>query len=74
LESVEDEPPRGEITLVVGGAVRGHRPEPTPAELAARARGLMDAGVERKEALARIAREAGVPRRKVFDALVEREG
>lgn len=71
LETVRNEAPRGEITLVVGGAVRGHRPEPTSEELAARARALMDGGVERKEALVRVARDAGVPRRRVFDALVD---
>jgi 16S rRNA (cytidine1402-2'-O)-methyltransferase len=71
LASVEATPPRGEITLVIGGAVRGHRPEPTARQLAARAKELMDGGVERKEALAQVAREEGVPKRKVFDALVE---
>ena len=71
LRAIEDDPPRGEITLVVGGAVRGHRAEPSSAELAARARSLMGSGTERKEALARTAREAGVSRRRVFDALVE---
>jgi hypothetical protein len=30
----------------------------------------MDAGVERKEALAEVARDARVPKRKVFDALL----
>jgi 16S rRNA (cytidine1402-2'-O)-methyltransferase len=74
LASVHEEAPRGEITLVVGGAVRGHRPEPASEELAARARALMDSGIERREALTRIAKEAGVPRRKVFDALVDQEG
>jgi 16S rRNA (cytidine1402-2'-O)-methyltransferase len=74
LASVQKEAPRGEITLVVGGAVRGHRAEPDSEELAARARALMDSGIERREALTRIAKEAGVPRRKVFDALVDQEG
>ena len=64
-------PPRGEITLVVEGAVGGHKAEPAAGELAARARGLMDAGLDRKEAMARVAEEAGVSRRKVFDALLE---
>ncbi|HYP23132.1 MAG TPA: 16S rRNA (cytidine(1402)-2'-O)-methyltransferase [Actinomycetota bacterium] len=64
-------PPRGEITLVVEGAVHDHKPEPDAEELAARARSLMDAGVDRKEAMARVAAEAGVPRRKVFDALLD---
>jgi 16S rRNA (cytidine1402-2'-O)-methyltransferase len=69
--ALKEKPPRGEITLVVEGAVHDHKVEPPPAELAARARALMDAGVERKEAMARVAEEAGVPRRKVFDALLD---
>ena len=60
-----------ELVLVVGGAVDGHRAEPHPEELAARARALMDGGTERKEALSQVARELGVPRRKVFDALLK---
>ncbi len=68
---LKERPPRGEITLVVEGAVHDHRPEPAAEELAARARALMEAGVARKDALAQVAEEAGVPRRKVFDALVE---
>jgi 16S rRNA (cytidine1402-2'-O)-methyltransferase len=71
VASVEDEAPRGEITLVIGGAVHGHRPEPTKQELARRARELMEEGVERRTALAETAREAGVARRKVFDALLD---
>lgn len=69
--ALEEKPPRGEITLVVEGAVHEHKPEPPAADLAARARALMDEGVDRKEAMARVAEEAGVPRRKVFDALLE---
>jgi 16S rRNA (cytidine1402-2'-O)-methyltransferase len=63
--------PRGELVLVLGGAVGEHRPEPSPEELAARARALMDAGTERKQALSQVARELGVARRRVFDALLE---
>lgn len=69
--ALKEKPPRGEITLVVEGAVHDHKPEPAAEDLAARARSLMDAGVDRKEAMARVAEEAGVPRRKVFDALLE---
>jgi len=71
LESIRNEPVRGEIVVVVGGAIGEHADEPEPPELARRARQLMDGGVDRKEALASVAREAGVPKRKVFDALVE---
>ena len=71
LEGVREDRPRGEIVLVVEGAVGAHRPEVAPEELARRARALMEQGVERKVALSRVAKEAGVPRRKVFDALLE---
>lgn len=74
LAGVIDEPPRGEIVVVIGGAVRGAAAVPEPVELARRARHLMDDGVDRKTALSRVAEEAGVPRRSVFDALIEEEG
>jgi 16S rRNA (cytidine1402-2'-O)-methyltransferase len=70
---VRSDPPRGEIVLVVEGAIGEHGAEVPPDELARRARALMDEGVERREALSRVAKEAGVPRRRVFDALVENE-
>ncbi|RLL67267.1 16S rRNA (cytidine(1402)-2'-O)-methyltransferase [Streptomyces sp. Z26] len=64
---------RGEITVVVAGA-----PEPGPygaedggpAELARRVAVREEAGERRKDAIAAVAREAGVPKRDVFDAVV----
>lgn len=61
---------RGEITVVVEGA-----PEPGPAdldqaELVRRVRDREDAGERRKEAIAAVAAEAGLPKREVFDAVV----
>jgi len=61
---------RGEITVVVEGA-----PEREPAELSAeelvrRVRVREEAGERRKEAIAAVAVEAGVPKRVVFDAVV----
>jgi 16S rRNA (cytidine1402-2'-O)-methyltransferase len=70
LESIRAAPPKGEIVLVIGGATDGGA-EASGEELARSARELMDSGVDRAEALSRVAREAGVPRRRVFDALVE---
>ena len=70
LESIRDSPPKGEIVLVIGGATHGGA-EASSEELARAARELMDSGVDRAEALSRVARDAGVPRRRVFDALVE---
>ncbi|MEU1853488.1 16S rRNA (cytidine(1402)-2'-O)-methyltransferase [Streptomyces sp. NPDC019990] len=60
---------RGEITVVVEGA-----PEPQedigPEELVRRVRVREEAGERRKEAIAAVAVEAGVPKRVVFDAVV----
>ncbi len=71
LEGARRDPPRGEIVVVVSGDVGAQTHEVAPEDLARRARSLMESGVERKEALSAVAREAGVPRRKVFDALVD---
>jgi 16S rRNA (cytidine1402-2'-O)-methyltransferase len=72
--SASASPPKGEIVLVIGGAIHAAKPSADPAELAARARELMDKGVDRKEAMSRVAHDYGVPRRAVFDALLEVKG
>jgi len=66
-----DHPPRGEVVVVVGGAIRDHRHAPPPPELAARARSLMAAGADRKSAMQEVARASGVSKRDVFDALID---
>jgi 16S rRNA (cytidine1402-2'-O)-methyltransferase len=71
LGGLDERPARGEIVLVVGGAIGAHRPRADASELAQRARQLMDEGLERREALATVARSAGVPRRAVFEALLK---
>jgi 16S rRNA (cytidine1402-2'-O)-methyltransferase len=61
---------RGEITVVVEGApARGTEPVGAE-ELVARVRAREEAGERRKEAIAAVAVEAGVPKREVFDAVV----
>jgi 16S rRNA (cytidine1402-2'-O)-methyltransferase len=60
---------RGEITLVVMGAVRD--PEQVPAADLARAVALREvSGEPRKAAIAAVATSLGVPRRVVYDAVV----
>ena len=71
-DQIRQTPVRGEIVLVVEGAVGAHKREPSGAELAEQARELMAGGMDRREALAQVAKTAGVAKRKVFDALVER--
>lgn len=60
---------RGEITVVVEGAPQS-APVTDPAELVRRVGVREEAGERRKEAIAAVALEAGVPKREVFDAVV----
>ncbi|ADD44768.1 16S rRNA (cytidine(1402)-2'-O)-methyltransferase [Stackebrandtia nassauensis] len=63
-----EDPPRGEITLVVAGANPTRATD--AASLAAAVRVLVDDGVDRKEALKRVAVDHGVPKRDVYDAVL----
>ena len=58
---------RGEITVVVAGAQRAAE---VPGDLAAEVARREAAGVARKEAISEVARDAGVPRRAVYDAVL----
>ncbi|MEU5209491.1 16S rRNA (cytidine(1402)-2'-O)-methyltransferase [Streptomyces sp. NPDC020742] len=61
---------RGEITVVVEGAAPGGPGELDAAELVRRVHIREEAGERRKEAIAAVAAEAGLPKREVFDAVV----
>jgi 16S rRNA (cytidine1402-2'-O)-methyltransferase len=61
---------RGEITVVVAGAPAAAPAAVDAAELARRVALRVDAGEHRKEAIAAVAVEAGLPKREVFDAVV----
>ncbi|MGV4984112.1 16S rRNA (cytidine(1402)-2'-O)-methyltransferase [Streptomyces sp. NPDC001709] len=61
---------RGEITVVVEGAPESGPEELDAQELVRRVRVREEAGERRKEAIAAVAVEAGVPKRVVFDAVV----
>ncbi|MGW0206692.1 16S rRNA (cytidine(1402)-2'-O)-methyltransferase [Streptomyces sp. NPDC003233] len=61
---------RGEITVVVEGAPERAPGELDAEELVRRVRAREEAGERRKEAIAAVAVEAGVPKRIVFDAVV----
>jgi 16S rRNA (cytidine1402-2'-O)-methyltransferase len=71
LKGLRLDPARGEVVIVLEGASPASR-DLSAVELARRARALMDSGMERRMALAAVAKEAGVARRRVFDALLER--
>jgi 16S rRNA (cytidine1402-2'-O)-methyltransferase len=61
---------RGEITVVVEGAPEAGPGELDADELVRRVRVREEAGERRKEAIAAVAAEAGLPKREVFDAVV----
>ncbi|WP_083974838.1 16S rRNA (cytidine(1402)-2'-O)-methyltransferase [Kitasatospora mediocidica] len=61
---------RGEITVVVAGAPPAAPQELGPAELARRVAVREEAGESRKEAIAAVAADLGLPKREVFDAVV----
>lgn len=61
---------RGEITVVVEGAPEQGPEEIGAEELVRRVRVREEAGERRKEAIAAVAAEVGVPKREVFDAVV----
>lgn len=76
-----DDPPRGEITLVVGGATAGASaaagsvdlsaaPARSPEELAGQVAAREADGLARKEAIAEVARRCGVPKREVYQAVL----
>ncbi|HEY8481553.1 MAG TPA: 16S rRNA (cytidine(1402)-2'-O)-methyltransferase [Spirillospora sp.] len=69
LAAWADEGVLGEVTLVVGGAPE-RRGTADPAELAAAVAARVDAGTPRKQAIADVAAENGVPKRVVYDAVV----
>jgi 16S rRNA (cytidine1402-2'-O)-methyltransferase len=64
---------RGEITLVVAGAVAGPA-SMSPAELAAEVAAEEAAGADRKEAIRTVVGRTGLSRRVVYDAVVAAKG
>ena len=66
-------PPKGEMVIVIQGAVHEHADRPDDSELARRARALMESGTPRSAALTETARATGVRKRQVFDALLAEE-
>jgi 16S rRNA (cytidine1402-2'-O)-methyltransferase len=69
LAAWAEEGVRGEITLVVGGAPR-RAVEADPAALAGAVAAREQAGTDRKAAIAEVAKEAGLPKRVVYAAVV----
>jgi 16S rRNA (cytidine1402-2'-O)-methyltransferase len=65
-----EDPPRGEITLVVAGAPVAAAARPADADLLAEVARLEAEGTGRKDAIAAVARSHGLPRREVYNLVV----
>jgi 16S rRNA (cytidine1402-2'-O)-methyltransferase len=68
--SVGAEPPRGEITVVVGGAEAAKAEPVDDQSLAAEVAAAQRDGAGRNDAIAAVARRRGLPRREVYDAVL----
>ena len=60
---------RGEVTIVVEGSSGGPAVDTDPGSLRAAVAGLEAAGSTRKEAIAEVAKRAGLPKREVYDVV-----
>lgn len=82
LEKYTEQNPRGEFTLVLEGLEslagraeggQGEMPVPGTEELAAMVDELEKKGIPRKEAIKEASRKAGLPKRQVYSALLEKK-
>jgi 16S rRNA (cytidine1402-2'-O)-methyltransferase len=74
-ERLADQGPRGELTLVVGGAPAGSaRPAARPADLAADVAHLVEGGTSTRDAVTAVAEATGTPRRSVYQAVLDARG
>lgn len=65
---------RGELTVVIAGATAPRAASVSPEELAGRVRELIAAGVTKKAAIAQVAVAAEVPKRDVYQAVLDAAG
>lgn len=61
---------RGEVTVVVAGAPEAGPEELTEADMVARVAALVAGGSSKRDAIAEVARAAGLPKRLVYEAVV----
>jgi 16S rRNA (cytidine1402-2'-O)-methyltransferase len=72
-----DQGPRGELTLVVGGAAPGAAAAgraANPADLAAEVGRLVEGGTSTRDAVSAVAEATGTPRRTVYQAVLDARG
>jgi len=71
LETVAQETPRGEYTLVIQRTPRGGHPVPSEVDVPTYVHGLMETrGLSQKEAIKVAAKELGLPKREVYGKML----
>jgi len=73
-ERLEANGPRGELTLVVGGAPASRPGTAAATDLAAEVATLIASGASTRDAIATVARASGTPRRAVYQAVIDVRG
>jgi 16S rRNA (cytidine1402-2'-O)-methyltransferase len=70
-ERLQANRPRGELTLVVGGAPASNPSAAGATDLAAEVAALVAGGASTRDAIATVARASGTPRRAVYQAVID---
>ncbi|MBZ4687814.1 MAG: rRNA (cytidine1402-2-O)-methyltransferase [Clostridia bacterium] len=74
IKHFEEEPPKGEFTIVVEGSKLPEGPETVDIHiLVEEVFQKVSEGANKKEEIKRIAREAGIPKRELYEAVLKRE-
>jgi 16S rRNA (cytidine1402-2'-O)-methyltransferase len=73
-ERLATQGPRGELTLVVGGAAPGAGAAARPGDLAAEVATLVEGGTSTRDAVTAVAEASGTPRRTVYQAVLDARG
>ena len=71
IQKYTETPPKGEFVLVVAGAAPEEKVTATAEDGAARALGLMESGMSRKDAARQAAKELGLQKNLVYDATLK---
>ena len=69
-----DNPPRGEVVLVVAGAAEAAEVAPAPADALERVAELRAAGLSLRDAVRQAAKETGLPKNELYDRAVGKDG
>ena len=71
LAHYQENSPRGEYVLIVGGAAPKVQEAPSIEDCIARVNALRESGLSMKDAVKQVSKEAGIPRNTLYDAALQ---